>query len=112
MLDSLLDDLEEVVNGLADKDLSWWPFVWIRPARDARLSKRRGAAIALLYGLPMALLACIALDAMLPAPVAERASVAALLTVPATMLLFLAVLVGPMWNRRAARLARRRDWGR
>ena len=30
-----LDELEEAVNEITDKDWSWWPFLWLRPAKQA-----------------------------------------------------------------------------
>jgi hypothetical protein len=109
---AVLDQLEAIVNDLSDKDWSWWPFLWLRPAREARLSRRRLVTMAVLYGLPLSLAFCLALRSAVPAARMDDGAWLTMLCVPFAFLLHLAVVVGPMWNRRAARLARRRDWTR
>lgn len=110
--DAVLDQLESTVNDLSDRDWTWWPFLWLRPAKDSRLSRRRLGAMAILYGLPLSLMLCLALRATVPAARAEDGASFAIAAVPFAFLLHVALVVGPMWNRRAARLARRRDWTR
>lgn len=43
---SLVDRLERVSNGLADRDWLWWPFVAWRPARERRMTALRTFALA------------------------------------------------------------------
>ncbi len=109
---AVLDQLESVVNDLSDRDWTWWPFLWLRPAKEARLTRRRLAAMAVLYGLPLSLMLCLGLRATIPAARADDGVWVALAALPFAFLLHVGLVVGPMWNRRAARLLRRRDWTR
>jgi hypothetical protein len=100
-----IDRLEEAINDIADKDWSWWPFLWLRPARHTRLPLRTMILLALLYGIPVSIL--IAMGTTLARTASPRELA---LTGSATPLLFLfvgTVVVAPMWNRRAARLRAR-----
>ncbi len=108
MFDALLDRIEDLVNDMSDKDWSWWPFLWLRPAREARLSLRRSFVMTALYGLPLALVLCVGFRLTMPRAHAEQAALVALVSVPLAFLFHLSVVIGPMWNRRAERLARRR----
>ena len=102
------DILEKAINEISDKDWSWWPFLWLRPEKHDRFSLRRVVAIAILYGLPCSGLVCLLLRRLAPhAPYATQALFAAALVFPLMFLFIGSVVVGPMWNRRAARIRAR-----
>ncbi len=97
-----MNALERAVNEVSDKDWNWWPFLWLRPAQHERLSLRRLASMAVLYGLPLGGVLALALgrtEARAQAPFV-------LALVPLFMFFLASVIIGPMWNRRAARLRR------
>lgn len=96
------DILEKAINEISDKDWSWWPFLWLRPAQDARMSLPRLAAISLLYGVPFSALVMLALRHIQPFA-AQQLFVAAIVF-PMMFLLLGSTVVGPMWNRRAERM--------
>jgi hypothetical protein len=99
--------LEEVVNEVSDSDRSWWPFLWLRPAKHVELSLRRLVTIAVLYGGPMSALVGTLLVLLVPH---ARPAVPGVMTGVAAVFLFVpTVVIGPMWNRRAKRLGRRVD---
>ncbi len=103
-----LDALESVVNEISDKDRSWWPFLWLRPAKHERMSLRRLVSIAILYGLPCG--AALAFLAWLALPNPPNEVAAPIVGFPVLLLFAGTVVVGPMWNRRAHRLERRRAY--
>lgn len=92
--------LEHLLTNLADIDLHWWPFQFLRPRPDQRLGNRRVAALSLLVGGFVGMLMNI-----VAALHGESPHVALL---PAlTALGFFVVFrftVAVCWNRRAARL--------
>ncbi len=97
-----LELLEKVVNEVSDKDLSWWPFLWLRPEKDADFSLKRLVSFALLYGLPSG--ALFSLVIAFGHPEARSAAPMLVGAFPLLLLFFGSVVVGPMWNRRAERL--------
>jgi len=104
-----LDQLEDVVNDISDRDWSWWPFLWLRPEKHAHLSLGRTLALAVLYGVPCSVLMGFGVSLLRIPSVSEL-----LFTAAAFPLLFLfsgSVVVAPMWNRRADRLRSRRARG-
>lgn len=102
MQPDFLDNLENAVNEVSDKDWSWYPFLWLRPEPHERMSLPRLATMALLYGLPFGALMAIAISFADPS---RRASAPMFIAAFPLMLFFVAsVFVGPMWNRRADRL--------
>ena len=44
-------NLEELANWLSDMDASWYPFLFLRPAKEERLTNARVAFLAALYGI-------------------------------------------------------------
>jgi len=98
-----MDALESTVNEITDKDRSWWPFLWLKPAQHERMSLRRLVSIAILYGLPCGGALALLAWAMTPNP--AREVVAPIVGFPTFLLFVGTVIVGPMWNRRAERLA-------
>jgi len=96
-------DLEDAINELNDNDSGWWPFLFLRPAPYQRMSAARVLVLSVLYGLPVALLANIAMKAT-----QERPDLHPLL-VPAAVVLafftFYRLTFAWCWNRRAAQLA-------
>jgi hypothetical protein len=95
-----------------DHDRNWGPLLFLRPARQERMSPLRTATGALLLGLPYGLFATILLalfahyfsrplPSLLPFPL--------LLTLGYWLVAQLTL--ARAWNRRAARLARLTRWG-
>ena len=101
-----LQQIEEVVNEVSDRDWSWWPFIWLRPEKHVDLSLARVVAISVLYGVPSSLLMALAVSVFRRPPVAELAQTVALF--PLLFLFVGSVVIAPMWNRRADRLRARR----
>jgi len=101
---SSLETLESAVNEVSDKDWSWWPFLWLRPAQHEPMTLARMATVALLFGAPIGAMLTVFATMLSP----ESKSVAPVMVGLFPMVLFFiaSVLVGPMWNRRADRLAR------
>jgi hypothetical protein len=96
-------DLEDAINELNDNASGWWPFLFMRPAPCERMSVARVFALSVLYGLPAALIANIAIKAT-----HERPDLHPLLLPTAVALAFFAcywLTFARCWNRRAARLA-------
>ena len=54
--------MEDVANWISDMDRSWWPFGFLRPVPDARISSFRVALIAMLYGVFAGMLANVLVD--------------------------------------------------
>ena len=104
-----MDRLEEVVNEVSDRDWSWWPFLWLRPEKHEDLSLARSSFLSLLYGIPASALFMTGIRLQYAATVPEL--VATFLFFPLLLLLVSSVVVAPMWNRRARRLARSAPFG-
>jgi hypothetical protein len=100
-----LDHLEEVVNDFSDRDWSWWPFLWLRPERDAHLSLGRIVSLSVLYGVPSSVLMGFGASLMRTPSVSELVFTAVVF--PLLFLFTGSVVVAPMWNRRADRLRAR-----
>ena len=95
------DILEKAINEISDKDWSWWPFLWLRPEKHARMSLLRVTALSLLYGVPFSGMMMLALR-HIEGVVAQQQFVAAVVF-PIMFLLLGSTVIGPMWNRRAER---------
>ena len=99
-------NVEELTNLVSDMDMSWSPFLFLRPAQDERLTSGRVMVLAGLYGA----MGGVALDAWLA--ISARTTGAAL---PSPLLFPLALIAGFFlvyrftfalaWNVRAERLA-------
>lgn len=98
----LVDNLEKTVNEITDKDWNWWPFLWLRPVQESRMSLRRLSLVAVLYGLPISLAVGLLARRLNAAP--PSALPLLLAGFPMLLLFVGSVLVAPMWNRRAERL--------
>lgn len=98
-----LDEVERFLNWLSDKDAEWWPFLFMRPDRDQRMSNLRVLALAILYGV----FAGTFTDAWIA--LAGRANEVSVFTFPivATFAFFVGFrfTFAAAWNRRAAREA-------
>ena len=102
----MIDQLEQAVNDLSDKDWSWWPFLWLRPEKHAALSLARIMSLSLLYGVPSSMLMGLLSRSLHHAPsLGEMAYLAG--AFPLLFLFIGTVVVAPMWNRRAVRLRAR-----
>ena len=97
-----LDQLEDIVNEVSDRDWSWWPFLWLRPEKHADLSLARMASLAVLYGVPSSALMALGVFLFRTPSVQEIALTSACF--PLLFLFIGSVVVAPMWNRRADRL--------
>ena len=100
-----LDHFEEAVNEISDRESSWWPFLWLRPAKHAELSLTRIALLSVLYGLPCSALMSVVLSVCRPSVPSEIVTTA--FAFPLLFLFCGSVIVAPMWNRRAARVRAR-----
>ena len=59
-----IDEIERVANWVNDMDAEWWPFLFMRPPQDRKMTSARVFALAVLYGVfaGMMMNACIALS--------------------------------------------------
>jgi len=101
-----IDAFEDAVNAVTDNDTNWWPFLWLRPQEHLHLSLGRMVALAVLYGAPSTAVAGI--FCVLVFPGSAHALGTVVQTFPPLFLFVATALIGPMWNRRAARLTRAR----
>ncbi|MEO8874815.1 MAG: hypothetical protein ABI461_04435 [Polyangiaceae bacterium] len=92
--------VEDALNAMSDQDVSWWPFLELRPQTHEHLSTRRVLKMSLCYG---PLLAMILLLATI-----QHASLQAALTIViaaiALSFVIYRVTFAVAWNRRAERL--------
>jgi hypothetical protein len=94
---------EDAINALSDQDNGWWPFLHLRPDPSDRMTSWRVLLLAVLYGLPAALLGNIVVKVT-----RERADLHPLLfpmAVVAGFFVLYRFTFALCWNRRAARLA-------
>jgi uncharacterized membrane protein len=95
--------LERFLNGMADMDWGWWPFLYLRPPKTVPTDTRRTLIMALHFG-PM----LSAVLAILRALRGHFSVVEVVLSLPFTMALFFLIYrfsFAIAWNRRAERLA-------
>ena len=104
------NELEDILNWVSDQDHQWWPFLFLRPEQNQRMSALRVLAVSCLLGTFAGMLANVAI-ALTAARATERLSVLALppwLTLPlassALFFLFFRYTFASSWNRRAERL--------
>jgi hypothetical protein len=103
----MIDGLEQLVNGLNDTDHGWWPFLFLRPEPDERMTTLRIAALAALYGL----LPGVLVNALVRWTGEHGDSLHPLFFPLATTLAFFTLFrftFAACWNRRADRLGRQR----
>jgi len=100
------DELEQILNTVNDHDGQWWPFVFLRPEQQERMTSFRVAALSLLLGCFFGMLANVVVA--LSASPAHRPHVVVfpLLTALGFFALF-RITFAYSWNRRAARLRER-----
>ncbi len=99
------DGLEQFANYLTDMDREWWPFLFLRPQPEERMSSLRVAALAALYGV----LAGLFVNVVLVASGRSNDSFNPFLFPVGATLGFFVVYrftFAYFWNRRAARLRR------
>jgi len=100
---------DRVFTDFCDRDSNWGPLLFLRPAREQRMSVARTALGALLLGLPYGLLATILMTLLARAfsqPLPSPTYFPLLLTFGYWLVAHLTL--ARAWNRRADRLAR---WG-
>ncbi len=99
-----MEEFEQLANWFNDRDAEWWPFLFMRPAQDRRMSGLRVLAIAVLYGAPVGMLGDVWFALM---GRAEQVNpFLAPLVVTAVLFVAFRLTFARAWNRRAARLAR------
>lgn len=101
----MVDELERLANHVNDTDHEWWPFLFLRPDRDERMSSARVALLAALYGVFIGVLVNVGLRLTQGGQV----GCSPLVFPAATSLGFFAIFrltFAASWNRRAERLAR------
>jgi hypothetical protein len=103
--------LDETLNWVSDQDVQWWPFLFLRPAQDERMSALRVATVSVLLGFFAGMIANLAV-AYTSVNAVERLALFALppwLTLPlgtsALFFVFFSTTFAASWNRRARRLA-------
>ncbi len=52
----MLDSIEEFMNWLTDMDGGWWPFLFLRPAKDVEITTLLVAKMSLYYGIPLGII--------------------------------------------------------
>ena len=102
-----IDQLEDAINEVSDRNWSWWPFLWLRPEQDARLTLTTITALSVLYGVPSSLLMGFGITLQRTPSMVELGFTAA--AFPLVFLFIGSVIVAPMWNRRADRLRARKS---
>jgi hypothetical protein len=99
------DELEQMLNWVSDQDRQWWPFVFLRPEPQKRMSSLRVGAFSLLLGVFFGMLANIAV-ALTASPFATRPDPAVFpLGTALAFFVFFRLTFAYSWNRRAARLS-------
>jgi hypothetical protein len=94
-------------NNWSDQDLSWWPFLFLRPRETDKIASWRIALIATLHGALLGVIGDVLLTAAeQPLPLNSGATLPLLIGV--ALFLFVRFTVAYAWNRRAARLSRTR----
>ena len=107
-----MEDTVDFVNRLNDQDWGWWPFVFLRPDQEERMTNAYVATIALVYGPIGGMVTGIVLVLLLRgigAPIDLKSAAWLVLTVlVATTVMFFPIYRATFavcWNRRADRLA-------
>jgi hypothetical protein len=110
---STLADVEAALNQVNDSEREWWPFGFLRPEPEERLSSPRVALLSLLQAVPAVLLVVV-LASLTRGPLHRMHLGAFLAVVCASVFAFHRCTFAFFWNRRAERLAlletRRRAW--
>jgi hypothetical protein len=105
-----VDELEGFANEMSDRDADWWPFLALRPDKDARMSTPRVALLAILYGSMLgAIFQLIAALARWPWAVTQPLATPIVLS--AVLFVVYRLTFAWAWNRRAERLKARRAAG-
>jgi hypothetical protein len=102
-----MNDLEQMMNELSDSELEWWPFAFLRPKPEQRMTTARVLALASLYGVMVGMFA----NAMV-ALMGLKGEVHVLTFPACATALYFAVYrfsFAYFWNRRAERIARIRS---
>jgi hypothetical protein len=98
------EKLERFANWLNDRNVEWWPFLFMRPAKHERMSEPRVLGLAALYGFPAGLFVSVLFAV-------SHARVHVLAAPLLGTLLFYVVFrctFAQAWNRRATRIARKK----
>ena len=110
---TVLRHAEAAANDVTDSQAPWWPFAFLRPLPEERLSSARVALLAVLQGLPVGLF-LIVIDSAARRWAGTHQLTAFLVGVCAAVFLVNRLTLAYFWNRRAERLralrARRDRW--
>jgi len=99
-----MDRLEDLSNRLMDNDTLWWPFLYLRPAREQPMTTGFVAKMALHFGpLIGVLMAGIAVVKPQEASATEI-TVISMVIATASFFAFYRLTFAFFWNRRAARM--------
>jgi hypothetical protein len=98
-------EFDDAMQRSMDDERDWWPFAFLRPEPEERLTSRRTALLACLYGLPAGLFAVLLNRALGGAPPGRHLP-AFLFCVCLGIFVLYRLTFAYSWNRRATRLAR------
>ena len=97
------DEIEGMLNWVNDQDRQWWPFVFLRPEPNERMSSLRVAALSFLHGIFFGMLANVAVVLTSSPSVRPNGFLFPVVTTLGFFLFFRATFAYS-WNRRAERL--------
>jgi len=102
------DELEGMLNWVSDQDREWWPFLFLRPAPEERMTSLRVGLFCALHGIFFGTL----VNALIAITARGEAAQMSVVTLPALTTVCFFVLYrltfARCWNRRAERLSRSR----
>jgi hypothetical protein len=104
-----LEDFERLANHISDRDRDWWPFLFLRPARDQRIKPLRIVILAVLYGLPFGMLLDIIYALTGSEVTMERPYLIPLVMIGGLFFSY-SITLARAWNSRADRLRRQFEW--
>ncbi|HVR20214.1 MAG TPA: hypothetical protein VMS65_10975, partial [Polyangiaceae bacterium] len=102
-LQNRADEIEGMLNWVNDQDRQWWPFVFLRPEPQARMSSRRVAALSCLHGIFFGMLANVAV-ALTTNPSLRPSPFLFPFVTTLGFFAFFRATFAYSWNRRAERL--------
>jgi hypothetical protein len=102
-LQNRADEIEGMLNWVNDQDRQWWPFVFLRPEPNERMSSLRVAALSFLHGSFFGMLANVAVALTASPSVRPNGFLFPVVTTFGFFVFFRATFAYS-WNRRAERL--------
>ncbi len=89
----MLDNIEEFMNWLTDMDWGWWPFLFLRPAKDMKITMLQLAKMSLCFGTVIGIILALVLRSFWGIPMGII-----------SFFILYGVTFAYFWNRRAHRL--------